>query len=81
MTLDKRFSVCVLMTLESNNSTGMIQTPLPWILGADYKYTVDWTGCNFCGLKFEWNYKDGYADVAMPGHIKDILMKFKHVPI
>ena len=50
------------------------------ILGTDYKYTVDWAGCNFCGLKFEWNYKDGYVDISIPGYIKDSLCKLKHVP-
>ena len=43
-------------------------------LGTDYKYTVDWTGCNFCGLKFGWNYKEDYTHVSIPGYVKDSLM-------
>ena len=50
-------------------------------LGTHYKYMVDWTGCNFCGLIFEWNYTDGYVNVSILGHIKDALRKLKHKPI
>ena len=35
---------------------------------------------NFCSLKFEWNYKDGYVYVSIPGYIKDALRKLKHIP-
>ena len=42
-------------------------------LGAHYKYTVDWTGCNFCWLIFEWNYNDIYVDVSILGYIKYVL--------
>ena len=46
----------------------------------DYKYTVDWTGCNICGLTFEWNYTDIFVDVVMPGYTKDFPRKLNHVP-
>ena len=47
-------------------------------LGKDYQYTVDWSGRNFCGLTFDWNYKEGYVDVSMPGYISDALKKLQH---
>ena len=50
------------------------------ILVTNYKYTVDWTGYNFYGIIFEWNYKEGCVDVSMPGYVKDALRKIKHKP-
>ena len=38
-------------------------------LGTNYKYTVDWSGTNYCGLTFEWQYEKGYVDVGMPKYI------------
>ena len=36
------------------------------VLGANYRYTVDHEGKNYCGLILEWNYKLGFIDIAMP---------------
>ena len=47
-------------------------------LGKDYQYTVDWSGRNFCGLTFDWNYKDEYVDVSMLEYASDALKKLKY---
>ena len=47
-------------------------------LKQNYKYTTDWEGKNFCGLTFDWNYKQGHVDVSMPTYIDKILHKFQH---
>ena len=47
-------------------------------LEANYKYTTDWEGRNFCGLTFNWRYDEGYVDVSMPTYINKILHKFQH---
>ena len=47
-------------------------------LGKYYQYTVDWSGRNFCGLTFDWNYKEGYVDISMPGYISDTLKNLQH---
>ena len=31
-----------------------------------YDITTDWTGKNYCGLTFHWNYIEQYVDVSMP---------------
>ena len=46
------------------------------------KYTAvatDWKGKLYCGITLKWNYRDGYVDISMPGYIKRILAKYKHV--
>lgn len=50
-------------------------------MGKNYKYTVDWSGSDFCGLHFDWNYSQGYVDVSMPNYVKNTLAKLNHVPI
>jgi hypothetical protein len=45
-----------------------------------YTITVDTTGKKFCGLTFDWNYKQGYVDVSMPDYIPKVLKKFQHSP-
>ena len=47
-------------------------------LDAHYDITVDWTGCNYCGLTLDWHYKDGYVDVSMPGYVTEALHQFQH---
>ena len=41
----------------------------------NYKISTDYTGTNYCGLTFEWNYCDGYVDVSMPKYIENMLKK------
>ena len=47
-------------------------------IGTKYKYTVDWTGCNYCGLTFKWCYEKGYVDISMPGYVKKALSRLNH---
>ena len=70
------FCLCVddfgLKDFNRNNAAHLLNT-----LGTNYKYTMDWTDYNFCGLIFGWNYKDGCMDISMPGYIKDALRRLK----
>ena len=43
-----------------------------------YKISVDWNGDNYCGLTTNWNYKEGYVDVGMPGYVKNQLQQYQH---
>ena len=45
-----------------------------------YEITQDWSGENFCGLKFKWNYDRGFVDMSMPKYISKALTKFNHKP-
>ena len=44
----------------------------------DYKITIDWSGTNYCGLKINWNYDNGYVDIEMPNYVTKTLKKLKH---
>ena len=43
-----------------------------------YEITVDKEGKNFCGLTLDWNYKEGFVDISMPGYIPTKLKKYQH---
>ena len=45
-----------------------------------YVITIEKSGKNFCGLTFEWNYKQKYIDVSMPDYVKNALKKYGHDP-
>ena len=45
-----------------------------------YSVSTDWEGQHFCGLTLDWNYKDGWVDISMPGYIARVLHKFQHKP-
>ena len=45
-----------------------------------YVITIDKSGKNFCGLTFDWNYKQKYIDVSMPDYVKNALKKYGHDP-
>ena len=49
-------------------------------IGQTYKYTTDWDGTNYCGLKLDWNYAEGYVDISIPGYIKKTLQRIQHKP-
>ncbi len=34
----------------------------------------DWSGKNFCGLKFKWNYEKRFVDMSMPNYV--LLLQF-----
>ena len=45
-----------------------------------YKVNViDWEGRSFCGITFDWNYENKYADISMPKYINNILHRFQHL--
>jgi hypothetical protein len=43
-----------------------------------YQNSCDWTGSAYCGLKLDWDYKNKFVDLSMPGYIKAALHKFQH---
>ena len=43
-----------------------------------YKTTIDWTGSNYCGLRLQWNYDDGWVDISMPDYVSKTLLKLNH---
>ena len=43
-----------------------------------YEITVDTEGSNFCGLTLNWDYKNGFVDISMPGYIAQKLKKYQH---
>jgi hypothetical protein len=47
-------------------------------LETDYTVSKDWTGGLYCGITLHWVYANNYADLSMPGYIKDALHKFQH---
>ena len=49
-------------------------------LRVNYTIKVDRQGANYCGLKIDWNYKQGHVDISMPGSIPKALHKFQHPP-
>ena len=49
-------------------------------LGSKYKYSVDWSGSNYCGLHMKWNYDKRYVDISMPGYIIVALTRLQYIP-
>lgn len=45
-----------------------------------YVVTVDWTGTKYLGLTLNWNYKQQYVDISMPGYIDKALQRFQVPP-
>ena len=45
---------------------------------AGYEIVVDKTGSLYCVITLEWNYKERYIDVAMPGYVGKMIARFKH---
>ena len=46
------------------------------------KYTAvatDWKGKLYCGITLNWNYREGYVDISMPGYIQRLLAKYKYL--
>ena len=50
------------------------------VLKEYYEISTDWTGGDYCGLILEWNYKEGYVDILMPGYVVRALAKYQHPP-
>ena len=36
-------------------------------LKEDYTVSEDWEGKIYCGINLEWNYREKYVDISMPG--------------
>ena len=49
-------------------------------VGANFRYTVDEEGTNYCGLSLSWNYKLGCVDTSMPKYIPKALKRLNHKP-
>ena len=45
-----------------------------------YKLSEAWTGGLYCGITLKWNYdrKERWLEISMPGYIKKQLFKYKH---
>jgi hypothetical protein len=44
-----------------------------------YKLTKDWMGDLYCGINLKWDYIKRTLEILMPGYIKRLLLKYKHV--
>ena len=40
--------------------------------------SIDWEGKLYCGISLEWNYKERWLDISMPGYMKKVLEKYNH---
>ena len=40
--------------------------------------STDWDGVLYCGITLEWNYKERWLDISIPGYIKKVLQKYLH---
>ena len=47
-------------------------------LRTKYEISVDWTGCNYCGLTIQWQDDKEYVDIYMPGYVQAVLQSFQH---
>ena len=43
-----------------------------------YDISIDKQGKKYCGLSFEWHYKEGYVDISMPNYVSKALPQFNH---
>ena len=43
-----------------------------------YVFKVDWEGNLYCGMHLNWNYKERWLDISMPGYVKKVLQRFNH---
>ena len=50
-------------------------------LGKHYEYSIDYTGADFCGLHYDWDYQNGFADVSLPKHVQTTLQRLQHKPL
>ena len=50
-------------------------------LGKTFKYTTDYEGENYCGLRLHWNHNLVYVDISMPGYVPKVLQRLQYKPI
>ena len=43
-----------------------------------YNIFINKEGRNYCGLTFDWHYKEGFVDISMPGYVPKALDQFNH---
>ena len=72
-----KFCLCVddfgIKYFNRDDATHLLQA-----LKSFYATTEDWSGAHYCGLTLNWNYKDGYVDVSMPGYVEKQLHRYQH---
>ncbi len=44
-----------------------------------YKLTCNWTGTQYIGIKFDWDYKKHQVHLSMPNYVKKALKQFHHI--
>ena len=73
------FCLCVddfgIKYFSRDDAIHLIQT-----LSTKYDCSIDWTGANFCGLHYKWNYHERFVDVSLPSYVKKALQRLQHVP-
>ena len=76
-TLPTKFALCVndfmVKYFHKDDAMYLIQA-----LQAKYEITQDWSGENFCGLQFKWNYDKKYVNMSMSKYVRKALAKFNH---
>ena len=77
--LPTKFALCIDNFGIKYNSDQDLQH-LIQILKKYYDISIDKEDKNCCGLTFDWNYKDGYVDIIMPGYVPKALQQFNHPP-
>eukprot|EP00957_Ditylum_brightwellii_P009045 683598-Ditylum_brightwellii.AAC.1 len=45
-----------------------------------HNISINWDGCKYCGLTFEWSYDGKYVDVSVPLYVPQELTKYQHPP-
>jgi hypothetical protein len=43
-----------------------------------YQISCDWTGSAYFGVQLDWDYKNRFVYLSVPGCIKSALRKFQH---
>ena len=75
--LPTKFSLCVddfgIKYNSNQDLQHLIQT-----LKKYYDISIDKAGKNYCGLTFNWNYREGYVDISMLNYVPKALAQFNH---
>ena len=49
-------------------------------IGKLYKYTVDWEGQHYCGMKLNWNYAEQWVEVSMHDYVVKTIKRLQYQP-
>eukprot|EP00957_Ditylum_brightwellii_P166802 12696071-Ditylum_brightwellii.AAC.2 len=63
-----------------NNYKNMDTEHLISILKQYYSISINWDGCNYCGLTFDWSYNGKCIDASVLHSVPRALTKYKHHP-